>query len=194
MEAHGALLRDRAFQLAEPALQLRRVVGIADLDAHRSRGRRAVARARGTSEREVLQREAERLRVGEAPLEQVQARLQRRELVVVELERRQEVAFGAEGVELFTGVLVALRVERYAEADELGTVGVETPREGLVAHLLVALDVPLDVAGGERPQLGHQERDQRELADQLVGVVAHPDGEPTRVRLSGDFAALEVLV
>ena len=125
------------------------------------------------SEREVLEREPQRLRVGEPPLQQVQAGLERGELVVVELERRQEVALGAKGVELLAGVLVALRVEWDAEAHELGTVGVEAPRERLVAHLLVPLDVPLDVARGQRPQLRHQKRDQGELANQLVGVVTH---------------------
>ena len=99
---------------------------------------RAAGRA---AEREVLEREPQRLGVREAALEQVEAGLERRELVVVEVERRQEVALGAEGVELLAGELVALRVERHAEPDELGPVGVEAPGERLVAHLLVALDV-----------------------------------------------------
>ena len=126
------------------------------------------------AEREVLQREAQRLGVGEAALEQVEAGLQRRELVVVEIERRQEVALGAQRVELLAGELVALGLERDPEPVlQLGPIGVEAAGERLVAHLLVALDVRLDVARGQRPQLGHQERHQRELADQLVGVVAH---------------------
>ncbi len=58
-------------------------------------------------------------------------------------------------------------------AEELGAVGVEAPGEGLVGHLGVALDVLLDVAGGQRASFGHQVGDERELADELVGVVGH---------------------
>ena len=133
-------------------------------------GRRGARRA---AEREVLQREPQRLGVGEAAFEEVEAGLQRGELLVVELELGQEVALRAQRVQLLAGELVALAVERHAERDELRAVGVEAPRERLVAHLLIALDVRLDVARGQRPPLRHQERDQRELANQLVGVVAH---------------------
>src|SRR5262249_715310 len=62
---------------------------------------------------------------------------------------------------------------RHAQLLQLGPVGVEPTRERLVGHLGVALDARLDVAGGERAPLGHQEGDERELADQLVGVVTH---------------------
>jgi hypothetical protein len=62
-------------------------------------------------------------------------------------------------------------VERDAEGDQLGAVGVEAARERLVGHLRVALDGRLDVARGQRPPLGHEEGDERELADELVGVV-----------------------
>ena len=171
-EPHRPLLRDRRLELAEPALELRGVVGVAHLDADRGRGRGGPDASRA-SEREVLEREPERLGVGEPSLEEEEARLKRCELVVVEVERWKEVALGAERVELLARELVPLRVERDPEADELGPVGVEAAGERLVAHLLVALDVPLDVARRQRAQLGHEERDQRELADQLVGVVAH---------------------
>jgi hypothetical protein len=67
----------------------------------------------------------------------------------------------------------ALRVERHAERHELRAVGIEPSRERLVAHLLVALDVRLDVPSRQRTTFRHQERDQRELTDQLVGVMAH---------------------
>ena len=170
-ELDRALLRDRGLELREPAGHLRRVVGIADLDAGGRLGGRIVeARA---AEREVLQREPERLGVRERALEHVQRRLQCRELVVVELELVEEVVLGAERVELLAGELVALRVERDAERDQLGAVGVEAARERLVGHLRVALDVALHVACGQRPPLRHQERDERELTDQLVGVVRH---------------------
>ncbi len=126
------------------------------------------------AEREVLQRQPQRLGVGELALEQVEAGLERRELVVGQLERRQEVALRAHVVELLARVLVALRVQRHPEGDQLRPVGVEPPRERLVGHLLVALDAALDVACGHRSPLRHQERDQRELADQLVSVVRQP--------------------
>ena len=171
-ELDRALLRDRCLELPEPALHLDRVLGVEHLDAQRGIGGRlgeALA-----AEREVLQREPQRLRVGELALEQVEAGLQRRELVVGQLERRQEVALGAHVVELLARVLVALRMERDAERDQLGAVGVETTGERLVRHLLVALDLALDVARGHRPPLRHQEGDERELTDQLVRVVRHP--------------------
>ena len=171
-ELDRALLRDRALELAEAALQLRRVVGIAHLDADRGAGRRRGERPGRAAEREVLQRQPQRLGVREAPFEQEEARLERGQLLVVELELGQEVALGAQRVELLARELVALRVERHAECDELCAVGVEAPRERLVAHLLVALDVRLDVARRQRAPLRHQERDQRELTNQLVGVVA----------------------
>ena len=54
--------------------------------------------------------------------------------------------------------LVSLGVPLDSQRDELGAVGVETARERLVAHLLVALDVRLDVPRRERPPLGHEKR------------------------------------
>ena len=166
----------RCFEIAdsslrEPARHLRRVVGIAHLDA-RSRLGGGVVEA-GSPERQVLECEPERLGVRERAVEHVESRLERRKLVVVELELVEEVVLGAERVELLAGELVALRVKRDAEGDQLGAVGVEAARERLVGHLGVALDVALDVACGERPPFRHQERDQRELPDQLVGVVRH---------------------
>jgi hypothetical protein len=121
-------------------------------------------------------------RAGRAPsaarrslaLEQVERRLQRGELLVLELELRQEVLLGAEGVELLARELVALRLEGHAEREQLRAVGIEPPRKCLVRHLRVALDVRLHVARRDRTPLRHQERDQRELADQLVRVVRHP--------------------
>ena len=59
------------------------------------------------------------------------------------------------------------------ERRELGAVRVEAPREGLVGHVVVALDVLLDVARGGCAPLGHQIGDERELADELVGIRSH---------------------
>ena len=69
----------------------------------------------GPAERQVLQREPERLGVGELAVEVEQRRLERGELVVLEVEPVEEVVLGAERVELLAGELVALRVERHAE-------------------------------------------------------------------------------
>ena len=132
-----------------------------------------VVREAGPSQGEVLQRKPQRLRVGELALEVVERGLQRRKLVVVELETVEEVVLRAQRVELLAGELVALRVERHAERRELGAIGVEAPRERLVGHLRVALDVRLHVPRGQRPALCHEEGDERELPDQLVGVVRH---------------------
>ncbi len=108
MEANRALLRDRRLELAEPALELGRVVGIPHLDAHSGCRGRALEHTGGAAEREVLQREPQGLGVGKSPFQQVQAGLERGQLVVVEVERRQEVALGTERVELLAGELVAL--------------------------------------------------------------------------------------
>ena len=78
---------------------------------------------------------------------------------------------GAERVELLARELVALGLQRNPERSQLGAVGVEAARECLVRHLAVPLDVRLHVASGEQSSLRHEERDQRELADQLVRVV-----------------------
>src|SRR6266542_2745321 len=59
LELHRPLLGDRALELAEPPRHLRGVVGIADFDPY-GRLRRCLAEAR-TAEREVLERESERL-------------------------------------------------------------------------------------------------------------------------------------
>ena len=169
VELDGALLRDRAFELREASGHLRRVIGVEHLDAVRGRGGRLGEP--GAAEREVLQREPQRLGVGELSFEQVQRGVERGELVVLELELRQEVLLGAKRVQLLAGELVALRLQRHAEREQLGPVGVEATGERLVRHLGIALDVRLHVARGDRPPLRHEERDQRELTDQLVGVM-----------------------
>ena len=82
LELDRPLLRDRRLELAQPARELGRVVGIAHLDPLGDLGRR-LAKAWAT-ERQVLEREAERLRICELALEQVETRLQRGQLVVGE--------------------------------------------------------------------------------------------------------------
>ena len=84
LELDRPLLGDRRLELAQPPGQLGRVVRVADLDALGDL-RRRVREAR-TAERQVLEREPERLCVRELSFEQVQAGLQRRELVVREFQ------------------------------------------------------------------------------------------------------------
>ena len=184
-ELDRPLLRDRRLELRQAAGHLGRVVGVAHLDARGGLRRRVVEP--GAPEREVLQRQPQRLGVRERPLEHVERRLQRRQLVVVELELVQEVVLRAERVQLLAGELVALGVERDAERDQLGAVGVEAACERLVRHLRVPLDVALDVTSRQRSPLRHQEGDQRELTDQLVGVVRH--GRPTLSASRNGYAA-----
>jgi hypothetical protein len=162
-ELHRALLRDRALELSQAPRHLGRVVLVDHLDAERRLRRRLVEA--GAAEREVLEREPQRLGVGELPLEQVERGLERGELLVLELELGEEVLLRAERVELFARELVTLRLERNPERKQLGAVGVEPAREGLIGHLLVALDVLLHVARGQRPPFGHQECHEGELAD-----------------------------
>ena len=155
-ELDRPLLRDRGLELREARGELRRVVGRGHPDALGGR-RRRVAET-GTPERKILQREAQRLGVRELSLERVERGLQRRELVLLQVELVEEVVLRAERVQLLAGELVPLGLERHAERGQLGAIRVEPPREGLVRHLRVALDVSLHVACGERSPLGHQER------------------------------------
>src|SRR5439155_14764316 len=126
----------------------------------------------GTAQGEVLKCQPQWLGVCELALEQVEAHLKRRQLVVGEVDRWQEVVLLSEVVQLLAGELVAAGGDRHAKALELGAVGVVAACERLVAHVRVALDVVLDVAGGDRPLFRHQVSDERELADELVGVVS----------------------
>jgi hypothetical protein len=106
VEAHRPLLRDRVLELRQPARRLGRVVGVEHLHPARRLGRRLAES--GPSEREVLEREPQRLGVRELPLKKVEGGLQRRELLVLELELREEVLLRAERVQLLAGELVAL--------------------------------------------------------------------------------------
>jgi hypothetical protein len=105
-ELDRALLRDRRLELRQPTGHLGRVVRVPHHHAGRGLGGRVVeARA---PEREVLECEPQRLGIGECPLEHVEGRLQRRELVVVETQLVEEVVLGPERVELLARELVAL--------------------------------------------------------------------------------------
>ena len=166
--------RDRGLDLGEPLGE----VAAAGGGGHRHLDRRALAlveRVR-VAPGDLLQGQAQRLGVGEAAVGQQQQRgAQRRQLVVGEFDRVEVEVLRRQRVELGLEEPLArlLDPELDAEALELGAVRVEAPREGVVVHIAVALDLALDLQGGNRPALGHQERDQRELANQLLGVLRH---------------------
>ncbi len=165
--------RDRGLDLRQPLRQL----AAAGRRRHRDLdgGRLGLAERVLAPPRDLLQGEAQRLGVGEAAVEQRQRGAQRRELGVGERDRGQVVVLGRQRVELGLEEALArlLDLERDAEALELGAVGVEAAREGVVVHRAVALDLLLDLERRDRPAVGHQERDQRKLADQLLGVLGH---------------------
>ena len=173
LELDRLAARDRGLDLGQPLRELAAAGGRGDGDRHLALVARA-ERARPPP-RELLEREPQRLRVGEAAVEQRQRGLQRGQLAVRELDRRQVEVLGRERVEL--GLEVALRrlldLQVDAERLELRAVGVEAARERVVVHLAVALDVLLDLERGHRPPLRHQERDQRQLPYELLGVFGH---------------------
>ena len=73
--------------------------------------------------------------------------------------------------------------QRNAQRIELGAVGVEAPRERILVHAAVTLDVALDVQRGDRPALRHQVRDQGQL------IKAAMLGMPDAVKLLLDKGA-----
>ena len=149
---------------------------------HRDLRRRVVGRV-GAAEREVLERQAQRLGVRELAVQQVHGGRERGQLGVAEVEAGQEVVLLQERVQLLAREVVALRLQRHAERQQLAAIGVEAAREGLVRHLRVALDGLLDVARGGGAPLGHQVRHERELAYEFVGVGIH--GSPESMRGPG---------
>ena len=160
--------------------------------------RRGLAHQLGPPLRQAEQRQAQRLRVGEAVLEHGEAGGQGGELVVVELDGRQVVGAGGQAVELAAGLLVGFGGDLDAQRRQLGPVLVEAPFEGLVGHQRVALDLLADLAHAGRLAVARQQqRDQREAPHQLVGVLAEafltdlghaadPPGARSRSRRAGD--------
>ena len=144
-------------------------------DAEPDRLPQVGAERRRTAPGDLLEREPQRLGVGELAVEQHQGGLQRRALVVGEGDRRQVERLGRERVVLLLGEAVGRFVDRQVDAErvELGAVGVEAARERVLGHVRVALDVAPDLGCSHRPALGHQVRDQGELPDQLFGVFRH---------------------
>ncbi len=125
--------------------------------------------------RNLLERETQRLRIGELAVEQAERGPQRGELLVGELDLGEVVVLGRKRVELRLEEPLGrlLHLQRDPEALELGPIGVEAPGEGVLVHRAVALDLLLDLERRDGTPVGHEERDQRELADQLLGVLGH---------------------
>ncbi|MGO9321780.1 MAG: hypothetical protein ACLQBY_13390 [Solirubrobacteraceae bacterium] len=98
-------------------------------DAERDRALLGRAQRAGAPPRDLLQRQAQGLRVGEFTVEQAERGLQRGELLVGELDRRQVEVLRAQRVVLLLGRAVrrALDRELYAQRFELGAVGIEAP-------------------------------------------------------------------
>ena len=124
---------------------------------------------------DLLQREAQRLGVGELAVEQRERGLQAGELLVGERDRREVEVLRAQRVVLLLGDAVGRLLDRQLDAErlELGAVGVEAAGEGVLVHAAVALDVAPDLQRGDGPALGHEVRDERELTDELLGVLRH---------------------
>jgi hypothetical protein len=173
VEGDRLVAEDRRLDLGE---SLRQVVAAgARGDAERERRLRGGTQRARPAPRDLLQGEPQRLGVGELTVEQVERELQRRELGVGELDRRQVEVLRPQGVVLLLGDAVDRLVDGQLDPQrvELGAVGVEAARERVLVHAAVALNVPADLERGDRPALGHQVRDQRELADQLLSVLGH---------------------
>ncbi len=176
-EDDGALLRDRRLELLQPNGDLR---GEAAAQQPHGHFRRGVVGGVGAAECEVLEREAQRLGIGELAVQQVHGGRERGQLGVAEVEAGQEVVLLQERVQLLAREVVALRLQRHAEREQLAAIGVEAAREGLVRHLRVALDGLFDVASGGGAPLGHQVRHERELTYEFVGVGCHGSQESMR--------------
>jgi hypothetical protein len=165
--------RDRGLDLREALRQL----AAAGRGRHRHLDRcvgSAVERALPPP-RDLLERQPQRLGVGELAVEQGERGPQRSELRVGELDRGQVVVLGRQRVELGLEEALAWPVdlERDPEALELGAVGIEPARERVLVHRAVPLDLLLDLERRDRAAIRHQERDQGQLADQLLGVLGH---------------------
>ena len=177
---HRVVLERDRLVAEDRGLDLRQALGevvAAGRAGEPQRDRRLLRRAerRRPPPGELLQREPQRLGVGELAVEQRERRLQARELLVGERDRREVEVLRAQRVVLLLGDAVDRLVDRQLDAEiaQLGAVGVEAPGERVLVHAGVALDVAPDLQRGDRPALRHQVRDQRQLADELLGVLGH---------------------
>src|SRR3954454_20102921 len=106
---------------------------------------------------DLLQRQAQRLGVGEASVaEQRERGAEGRQLVVGELDRVEVEVLRRQRVELRLEEALSrfLHAQLDAEALQLRAIGVKAPREGVLVHVAVSLDLSLDLQGRNRPSLG----------------------------------------
>ena len=173
VEGDRLAAEDRRLDLGQALGQV--VAAGAAGEAERQRAVRGRLQRRRAAPGDLLQREAQRLGVGELAVEQRQRELQRGELLVGERDRREVEVLGAQRVVLLLGDAVDGAVDGQVDPErlELGAVGVEAARERVLVHAAVALDVAADLQRGHRAPLRHEVRDERELADQLFGVLGH---------------------
>ena len=164
---------DRGLDLREALRQL--LAAGRGGDAQRDRLLLGLAERARAAPRQLLQRQAQRLGVGELPVEQRQRGAERGELAVGERDRGEVELLRAQRVVLLLGDGVGRPVHRELDAErfELGAVGVEPARERILVHAAVALDVAADLQRGDGAALGHQVRDERQLPDELLGVLRH---------------------
>ena len=173
VEGDRLLAEDRRLDLGQALGEV--VAAGAAGDAERQAALVGRVQRRRASPGDLLERQAQRLGVGELAVEQRQRELQRGELLVGEGDRREVEVLRTQRVVLLLGHAVDRLVDGEMDAQrlELRAVRVEAPRERVLVHPAVALDVAPDLQGRDRPALGHQVGDQRELADQLLGVLRH---------------------
>ncbi len=147
---------DRRLDLRQALRHLVTVGGAGDAECDGALHRR-VEWAR-PAPRDLLQREPQRLRVGEFAVEQVQRRPERRQLVIVELDRGEVEVLGRQRVLLLLDLTVLRLLDREHDAEgfELGTVRIKAARERVLVHHAVALDVSPDLRSCHRSPLGHQ--------------------------------------
>ena len=173
---------DRRVDLRQPARQL--AAAGAGGDAETDRLARVRAERARPAPGDLLQREPQRLGVGELAAEQRQRHLQRRALLVGERDRRQVERLGRQRVVLLLGETVRRLVDREVDPEriQLGAVRIETSCEGVFGHVRVALDVAPDLRGRDGTAFSHQVGDQRQLTDELLGVLRQT---PRHLRVRG---------
>ena len=173
LEQDRLVAEDRRLDLRQARREIVPARRSRDTQRHRALLRRA-QRARAPP-RDLLQRQAQRLGVGEFAVQQAQRGLQRRQLLVRERDRRQVEVLRAQRVVLLLRRPVGRALDRQLDAQrfELRAVRIEAARERVFVHAAVALDVATDLQCRNRTALGHQVGDQRQLADQLLGVLCH---------------------
>ena len=109
------------------------------------------------------------------------------ELALVELDGRQVVVLGWHRIEIALKRIVAgaLNGKAQAHALKFGSVGVEAAKKCLLAHTAVALNRLVDLLGGDRARLRHQECDQRKLPHKFVVIPLGQSPVPSIAALAG---------